>query len=140
MLTLFKARSVITMNPSMPRASAVLVRDGMILEVGDPEQMQPWLEGQEYTVDEQFADKVICPGFIDPHLHPSMAAVLLPMEFITAMRWKLPWGDIDPVTTADGFDLRMQALHRQRKQTSRCLFGVITSSGTAAWIKHAFNK
>ena len=34
MLTLFKARSVITMNPSMPRASAVLVRDGTIVEVG----------------------------------------------------------------------------------------------------------
>ena len=87
MLTLFKAQSIITMNPSMPRASAVLVRDDMILEVGEPEHMQPWLEDQEYTVDEQFADKIICPGFIDPHLHPSMAAVLLPMEFITAMRW-----------------------------------------------------
>jgi predicted amidohydrolase YtcJ len=120
-LTLFKARSVITMNPSMPRASAVLVRDGMILEVGEPEHMQPWLEGQEYTVDEQFADNIICPGFIDPHLHPSMAAVLLPMEFITAMRWKLPWGDIEPVTTAEAFDLRMQSLN-QTKEPDEPLF------------------
>ena len=62
MLTLYKARSVITMNPSMPRASAVLVRDGNILEVGEPELMQPWLEGQQFRLDEQFADKVICPG------------------------------------------------------------------------------
>ena len=46
MLTLFKARSVITMNPSMPRASAVLVRDGIILEVGEVENMQPWLQGE----------------------------------------------------------------------------------------------
>ena len=114
MLTLFKAQSIITMNPSMPRASAVLVRDDMILEVGEPEHMQPWLEDQEYTVDEQFADKIICPGFIDPHLHPSMAAVLLPMEFITAMRWKLPWGDIEPVTTAEAFDDRMQALNQAK--------------------------
>ncbi|MEC8347650.1 MAG: amidohydrolase [Pseudomonadota bacterium] len=114
MLTLYKARSVITMNPSMPRASAVLVRDGNILEVGEPERMQPWLEGQQFTVDEQFADKIICPGFIDPHLHPSMAAVLLPMEFITAMRWKLPWGDVEPVTDPAAFDARMQALHRSK--------------------------
>ena len=111
MLTLYPARSIITMNDSMPRASAVLVRDGIILEVGERENMQPWLEGQEYQVDEQFADKVICPGFIDPHLHPSMAAVLLPMEFITAMRWKLPWGTVEPTTTKDGFDERMQTLH-----------------------------
>ncbi|MEC8618711.1 MAG: amidohydrolase [Pseudomonadota bacterium] len=114
MLTLYKARSVITMNPSMPRASAVLVRDGNILEVGEPERMQPWLEGQQFTVDEQFADKIICPGFIDPHLHPSMAAVILPMEFITAMRWKLPWGDVEPVTDPAAFDARMQALHRSK--------------------------
>ena len=114
MLTLFKARSVITMNPSMPRATAVLVRDDTIVEVGEPEHMQPWLEGQQYAVDEQFANKVICPGFIDPHLHPSMAAVLLPMEFITAMRWKLPWGEVEPVTDAAAFDARMQQLHEHK--------------------------
>jgi predicted amidohydrolase YtcJ len=51
MLTLYPARSIITMNDSMPRASAVLVRDGIILEVGERENMQPWLEGQEYQVD-----------------------------------------------------------------------------------------
>ena len=121
MLTLFKARSVITMNPSMPRASAVLVRDGTIVEVGEPEHMQPWLEGQQYAVDEQFANDVICPGFIDPHLHPSMAAVLLPMEFITAMRWKLPWGEVEPVTDPAKFDARMQELH-DSKPTDEPLF------------------
>ena len=116
MLTLYKARSVITINPSMPRASAILVRDGMIIEVGEPETMQPWLQGQDYCVDEQFADKIICPGFIDPHLHPRMAAVLLPMEFITAMRWKLPWGDIEPVTDAAVFDTRLRELHRSKTE------------------------
>ena len=121
MLTLFKARSIITMNPSMPRASAVLVRDGTIVEVGEPEHMQPWLEGQQYAVDEQFANDVICPGFIDPHLHPSMAAVLLPMEFITAMRWKLPWGEVEPVTDPATFDARMQELH-DSKPTDEPLF------------------
>ena len=66
MLTLFKARSVITMNPSMPRASAVLVRDGMILEVGEPENMAPWMQDEEVVVNDQFAHSIICPGFIDP--------------------------------------------------------------------------
>lgn len=92
MLTLYTARSIITMNESLPRATAILVRDGLIIEVGEAKNMQPWFEHDEVLLDTQFADKIICPGFIDPHLHPSMAAVLLPMEFITAMRWKLPWG------------------------------------------------
>ena len=76
--------------------------------------MSPWLGRFEHTVDDRFADHVICPGFIDPALHPIMAAVLLPMEFVTAMRWKLPWGTVEPTTTAADFDARMQALHAQK--------------------------
>jgi len=114
MLTLYTARSIITMNDSLPRATAILVRDGLIIEVGEAKNMQPWFEHDEVLLDTQFADKIICPGFIDPHLHPSMAAVLLPMEFITAMRWKLPWGDIEPITTSLGFDTRMQALDSEK--------------------------
>ena len=102
------------MNDSLPRASAVLVRDGLILEVGEPENMSPWLCDQDYVEDDQFAEKIICPGFIDPHLHPSMAAVLLPMEFITAMRWKLPWGVVEPTTSAKEFDDRMAELSKKK--------------------------
>ena len=96
MLTLFPAKKIITMNRSAPEASAVLVRDGRIVEVGSEAQMAPWLDVHDHEVDDRFADKIVCPGFIDPHLHPTMAAVLLPMEFITAMRWKLPWGTVEP--------------------------------------------
>ncbi|NOX51964.1 MAG: amidohydrolase family protein, partial [Gammaproteobacteria bacterium] len=113
MLTLFPAKSVITMNPSMPRADAVLVKDDRIVEVGSQGQMEPWLKTYPHQVDDQFADKIICPGFIDPHLHPTMAAVLLPMHFITAMRWKLPWGTVEPTTTEAAFTQCLQVLHEQ---------------------------
>ncbi len=110
MYTLYPAKSVITMNASLPRGDALLVRDDTIVEVGDRSHMAPWLDAHPHTVDERFADKFITPGFIDPHLHPTMAAVLLPMHFITAMRWKLPWGTVEPTTTDTGFDDRMRAL------------------------------
>ena len=85
MLTLFPAKKVITMNPSMPQAEAILVENDRIVEVGTVKQMKPWLDAKPHKVDDSFSNHVICPGFIDPHLHPSMAAVLLPMEFITAL-------------------------------------------------------
>ena len=110
MLTIYTARSVITMNPSQPRAEAVLVRDGRVVEVGSVASFKPWLDAHPHTRDDTFADAVITPGFIDPHLHPTMAAVLLPMQFITAMRWKLPWGTVEPVTTEAAFTERLQAL------------------------------
>ena len=34
--------------------------------------------------------KCLMPGFIDPHIHPSMAALILSMDFITPFDWDLP--------------------------------------------------
>ncbi len=113
-LTVYTARSIITMNRSWPRAEAVAVGDGRIVEVGTVESMEPWLRRHPHRIDERFAGCVLLPGFIDPHLHPTMAAVLLPMEFVTAMEWKLPWGRVEPVTTADGFVDRLRAIDAAR--------------------------
>jgi predicted amidohydrolase YtcJ len=93
-ITVYTARRVRTMEPALPLASAVAVRDGRIIEVGSLETMQPWLQAHPHNIDERFRDHVIMPGFIDPHLHPSMAALLLPMHFITAMEWHLPWQNV----------------------------------------------
>ena len=83
-ITVFTARKIRTMNPSMPEASAVAVRDGQIIEVGTLQTMKPWLDAHPHRIDESFADHVLMPGFIDPHLHPSLGAVLLSCHFITA--------------------------------------------------------
>ena len=109
-IRVFTARSVITMNTSQPRASAIAVRDGGIVEVGSIASMQPWLESHPHVIDTRFEDSVIVPGLIDPHLHPAMAAVILPMEFVTAMEWRFPWGTVAPTTTADAFDKRIEEL------------------------------
>ncbi len=111
MLTLFKARSIITMNPSQPRADAVLVRAGRIVEVGSEQSMAPWLDAHPHEIDDRFADAVLTPGFIDPHLHPTMAAMILPMAFITALPWQLPWEDVPATTDAAGFDERLRQLN-----------------------------
>ena len=121
-LTVYTARSIITMNPSWPRAEAVAVRDGHIVEVGTLDSLRPWLDAHPHRIDDRFADTVLTPGFVDPHLHPTMAAVLLPMEFVTAMRWKLPWGTVEPTATADGFVDRLRTLHAARTDPAEPLF------------------
>jgi len=113
MLTVFKARSVITMNPSQPRANAVAVREGQIVEVGSIESMAPWLQAHRHEIDDRFEKAYLTPGFIDPHLHPTMAAVILPMAFITALPWRLPWGDVPATDDPAGFDARLTELTEQ---------------------------
>jgi len=102
-LTVYIARRIHTMNDSMPLATAVVVADDMIIEVGSPESIQPWLDAYPHRIDETFADKVLMPGFIDPHLHPSMAALLMPMHFITALAWRLPDRTVAPVQGHDNY-------------------------------------
>ncbi len=121
-IEVFTARRVVTMNPSWPTGTAVAVRDGRILEVGTFESLAPWLERDRVVVNEMFADHVLMPGLIDPHLHPLMAAVLLPMEFIAAMRWRFPWGDAEPAATPGAYRRRLVDVHRSMPDPRQPLF------------------
>jgi len=111
-MKVFVARNIRTMEPSRPEATAVAVRDGRIVEVGTLETLKPWLETHPHTIDRTFERHVLMPGFIDPHLHPSMAAYLLQCEFITAMEWQLPHKTVEPVRSREGWLARLNELHQ----------------------------
>ncbi|MGC1443371.1 MAG: amidohydrolase [Burkholderiaceae bacterium] len=110
------------MNDSLPTASAVAVRDGRIIDVGSIESMQPWLNAFPHEIDRQFESKVLMPGLIDPHLHPTMAAILLPMHFVTAMEWRLPWKTVAPVLGHDNFVARLKQIDRELQDPDEPLF------------------
>ena len=107
----FEARKIITMDQSMPEARYIVVEDGRILGVGSSlAQLDAWLVNQDYRLDGQFSEKVLLPGLIDPHLHPLMAAVLLPTAFITPEDWALPSGEFPGVTTPEDYRQRLREL------------------------------
>ncbi len=85
--TLFPARRVITMEPSTPDATAVAVSGDRIIAVGPRAELRA--DGHT-VVDETFANAVVCPGFIDQHLHPILGATTLVTEVIATETWALP--------------------------------------------------
>lgn len=89
-VVVYRAASVITMDAIRPRADAVAVDGDRIVAVGNMLDIQRSLEGRQYRINEQFKDQFLLPGFIDPHLHPYLSGILLPMEFITPHDWDLP--------------------------------------------------
>ena len=91
---IYMAEAVLTMEPD-ETAEAVAVRDGQIIAVGDLAVIQAALKDQPFRLDERFRQKFIMPGLIDNHLHPTMAALLLPMEFITPFDWRFPDRHVD---------------------------------------------
>ncbi|MDP6688324.1 MAG: amidohydrolase family protein, partial [Alphaproteobacteria bacterium] len=120
--TVYTARAVRTMEPSLPLATAVAVRGDQIIEVGSLESMQPWLQAHPHRIDARFAEHVIMPGFIDPHLHPSMAALLLPMHFTTALEWKLPWQDVPSTRGHNEFLDRLKEIDQNMEDPDEPLF------------------
>lgn len=75
-VTVFSAKKIITMNPSLPEASHIAVRDGRILGVGNAESMADLARHQgEMRHDDRFADRVIMPGMVEGHSHAHEGAL-----------------------------------------------------------------
>lgn len=95
-ITVFVAKKIVTMDPAIPNATAVAVADGRILSVGTLEDLKPWTDKYPTQINRDFANKVIYPGFIEPHAHPLLGGILFnkPMLFPSPM--PNPWGPAFP--------------------------------------------
>src|SRR5437867_11094710 len=58
---------VITLDPAHPRASAVAVRDGRIVAVGDEAQVKRLIAPTTKRID--LAGRAVVPGLTDAHVH-----------------------------------------------------------------------
>ncbi len=109
-LTVFTARQIVTMDTTNPEATAVAVRGDRVVAVGSMQDLQPWLDAYPHSVDETFADMVLLPGLIDPHLHPMLGAIQLKTHWITPEPWTLHDEYVAPVTSQDMFWDRLTTL------------------------------
>ncbi len=101
-LTVFTAKRVRTMDAGRPVAEAVAIADGKIVSVGTLETMKPWLDRVDYEIDEIFKDKVIFPGFIDPHTHFRMSGVFMGLTYIGPIDQQGPRGFNQGIATREG--------------------------------------
>lgn len=109
-LTIYTAKKIITMEPAMPEATAVAVADGRIVAVGSLESLQSWIDERGATINDSLRNKILMPGFIDPHVHPSLPAVVTQFPFIAPDDWTLPTGDFPGATTPEAYVDRLKAL------------------------------
>ena len=109
-ITVFVARQIVTMEPGQPAATAVAVRDGIILDVGSLADFEPWLADLPHRIDRRFARRVLLPGFIDPHIHPFLAGKLLTFDIAAPEPWQLPDRSVPAVTSREAFIERVRAL------------------------------
>jgi predicted amidohydrolase YtcJ len=115
---IYTAARIVTMNPAHPRAEAVAVADGNIVAVGSLEEVRAATVDLKPTIDSRFSEKVMMPGFIDPHLHPSLAATILPLNIVSAMEWMTPRGRSKAVRGREAFLDRLRELNAAMQMTN----------------------
>jgi predicted amidohydrolase YtcJ len=111
------------MSSAAESVTAVAVRDGRIIDVGDKaELLARFKDAEGLVVDERFADKVLTPGLIDPHLHFWLFALVSNAHFITPADWQLPWGDVKGVVGEKAYMERLKEVEASLKEPEELLF------------------
>ncbi|UAB73519.1 amidohydrolase [Vibrio sp. SCSIO 43132] len=108
-ITLYVAKDLITLAENTPvDSNTVAVQNGKILAVGDKHDLKTkYAQHPDVRLNTQFADKVMTPGFVEPHIHLWLSGILLGTEFITPADWQLPWGDVKGVQGADAYKQKL---------------------------------
>lgn len=121
-VVIYTAKKIITMEPALPEATAVAVAEGKIVGVGSEQSLQSWLEARGGRIDRSLEDKVVMPGFVDPHVHPSLPAVLTQFPFLAPDDWRLPTGDFPGATTPEAYEKQLKALVAQHPPQGKVPF------------------
>jgi len=119
-ITVYTAKKIYTMDPGRPEADAVAVLDGKVLSTGTLESMKPWLSRYKYTVDDRLKDKIIMPGFIEPHTHFWMSAGFMGLSYIGPIESPNPAGGMHaPVRSYDEVIERLRQFDREEKDPNK---------------------
>ncbi len=113
-ITIYTAKTIVTLDPGTPTAQAVAVMNGKILGVGTLDEVRGWVTNQDLDIDRRFQDAVIVPGFIEAHMHPQITGVL--WEGVYAGRFDRTAPDGTPVK---GLETKQAVVDRLRDAAAK---------------------
>jgi len=100
--------TILTMEGESPQyIEAVAVKDGKILETGSFDNLKALIG--ETTTEYDLKNQVLLPGFIEPHLHPLLATILIQTEIIAFNDWVLPHGNFSGARSEEAYLKRLDA-------------------------------
>lgn len=86
-ITLFYGGTILTMEKEGETVEAVVTQNGEITFTGSlVDAQKAFPNAQKHDLQ----GETMMPGFVEPHVHPSIAATMLPNEIIAPYDWVLP--------------------------------------------------
>ena len=155
--TIFHGGTIVTVNEKQPEVSALAVKDGKIIAVGDEKEILAAHQG-EGTKMVDLQGRTLMPGFVEPHVHISLTSMVegvsldlsnftLPYDTIDslldklrAQKEKLPEGawiiafGVDPARTTP-LMAELNADLLDKVSTTNPIF-VVNQSGHIAYVNH----
>ncbi len=142
---IFTNGKVYTVNDSLPWAEAVAVKANKIIFVGTSEEAKSYIGKQTEVTD--LAGKMLMPGFVESHIHPTVAWVTVGADLQTDDKQEMfqrlkQWADENPQSPViRGFGWRYGLFPQEGpdKKTLDSLFPdkpvfLIAIDGHGAWV------
>jgi len=119
-VTLYRT-TAITADMGLPMATGIAVKDGEITAVGDFDALRSQLIGA--TISEQYADQVLLPGLIDPHVHMTLGAMMYGAEMVPPWDVPMPDGKISGLTSRSALLTRITEIEASAPDGPLVLWG-----------------
>jgi hypothetical protein len=112
-LTIFDASEIVTLDEEVKSADAVLVKSDRIIALGSLDDLTE--QYPKASINHQFQNDVMVPGFIEHHIHPFLSAITMNAEIIAIEEWDLPNNQSRAYRDRDSYMQKLSEIERNMR-------------------------
>ena len=115
-ITIYHAKEIVTLDEKVASANAVSVKSDRVMAIGSLDDLIE--RNPDASIDRQFQNDVIVPGFIEHHIHPFLSAITMNAEIISIEGWDLPNNQSIAYRDRDSYMQRLSEIEENMKSDS----------------------
>ena len=115
-ITIYHAKEIVTLDEKVASANAVSVKSDRVMAIGSLDDLIE--RNPDASINRQFQNDVIVPGFIEHHIHPFLSAITMNAEIISIEGWDLPNNQSIAYRDRDSYIQRLSEIEENMKSDS----------------------
>ena len=122
LIVVYSASKIITLDPDIPTAEAVAVKNERIVATGSVRDIQQLFPDQNLIFDSTFESLILIPGLINQHEHAWLASLLFSTEILSIEDWVLPDRTVKRAEGAVEYRERLKNIVSSHSDSSNVLY------------------